>query len=578
MLTTVMTGHHRNRAFTIAAAAALSLMVVSIAAWAQVPIVGNHADEAAELAGGGTSAPRSLRISIAMALRNREELQKLIADQQDPSSALYHRWLTPAEFSDRFGPTADGIAQVEIWLTKAGFSVESARLSRRTVVATAPVPVIEKALALKIGSSADGSTFANLSDPIVPSSIAPLIASIRGLGNTIRVHRDVAVSETRVTPDATQGGRTAFGPKDMWTFYDEAALNAAGTTGTGADCIALIEASDFEDTAVTVFDATFGLPPATVSRVLVDGTNPGVTGGDATTEADLDVEYAHAAAPGAPIAAYLGSGPNGLVDGISQAVTDDTCGAISISFEFCGEGASFYKGTLDPLFAQAAAQGQAVFASAGDEGAAGTRAASNGCVIARRQGVSELAADPNVTAVGGTQSSPTFDQSGNVTGYSTESVWRDVAPIPKTQRGAGGGGRSAVFTKPSYQSGVFPKDKRRSIPDISFAASPSQPGFFFAEGAAVTCCIGGTSIGAPIWAGITALASQSASVARIGGVNPKLYSLGPSGNTSSSGLHDVTSGKNGLNGVQGFKAKPGYDRATGLGTPDIGILVPLLGQ
>jgi subtilase family serine protease len=151
-------------------------------------------------------------------------------------------------------------------------------------------------------------------------------------------------------------------------------------------------------------------------------------------------------------------------------------------------------------------------------------------------------------------------------------------PFQKCQRGAGGGGHSTIFAKPSFQSGVFPRSKKRNIPDISMAASVVAPGFFFAEGGAITCCIGGTSIGAPIWAGISALGAQGAGLTRIGDINPKLYSLGPSGNTSSSGLHDVTAGVNGFRGVQGFKAKPGYDRATGWGTPDIGILAPLLGR
>jgi kumamolisin len=63
----------------------------------------------------------------------------------------------------------------------------------------------------------------------------------------------------------------------------------------------------------------------------------------------------------------------------------------------------------------------------------------------------------------------------------------------------------------------------------------------------------------------------------VGNINARLYALGPLSNTSSSGLHDVTIGNNSFNGVPGYSAKPGYDRATGWGTPDIAILVPLLG-
>jgi kumamolisin len=564
-------------------AAAVLMIVVAAApvfpADSRVTILGNHPDEAAELTGGEVAADRQLRITITLALRNRDQLEELIAQQQDPSSSQYHRWLTPEEFSDRFGPTADDRAAIERWLTSRGLSVESVVGPGREVAAAAAAATVEKTFAVKIATSADGATFANLNDPEVPASVAPLIGSIRGLGNTLRFRNNLVTAAAKVSPQATEGGTTAFGPKDLWTFYDETGLNSAGTTGAGADCIALVETADFDDDAVALFNGTFGLPAITASRVLADGVNPGMGSPNARFESDLDVEYAHTAAPGAPITAYLGAGANATLDALARAVGDNTCGAISLSFEFCGAGPAFFSGTLDPILAQAEAQGQAVFAATGDEGAAGLKATSSGCVVASgAPRVSELAADPHVTAVGGTQFTPTFDSSGNDVGYATESVWHDKASIPKSQRGAGGGGRSSVFAKPSFQSGVFPKDKRRDVPDIALGASLLHPGFFIAVGTPGQLAIaGGTSVGTPVWAGVSALAAQRAGTTRVGNINTKLYTLGPLNNTASSGLHDVTSGNNSFNGVPGFKAKPGYDGATGWGTPDIGILVPMLG-
>ena len=549
------------------------------AADSKITIPGNHPDEAAELTAGEMPADRQLRISITLALRNRDQLEELIAQQQDPSSPEYHRWLTPAQFNDHFGPTADDRAAIEGWLTSSGLSVESLDAAGREVVATGPAATVEKTFAVKIATSADGGTFANLDDPEVPASVASRIGSIRGLGNTLRFKNNLVTAATKVRPQAIESGVTAFGPRDLWTFYDETGLNTAGTTGAGADCIALVESADFEADAVALFDATFGLPAITVSRVLADGTNPGVGSPQAQAESDLDVEYAHTAAPGAPITAYLGAGGNGTLDALARAVSDNTCGAISLSFEICGAGSSFFSGTLDPILTQAEAQGQAVFAATGDEGAAGLKATSSGCVVASGPPrVSELAADPHVTAVGGTQFTPSFDSSGNDVGYATESVWHDKAPIPKSDRGASGGGRSSVFAKPSFQSGVFPKDKHRDIPDVSLGAAAFHPGFFFAVGTPGQFgIVGGTSLAAPVWAGISALAAQSAGTTRVGNLNAKLYALGPLNNTASSGLHDVTMGNNSFNGVPGYNAKPGYDRATGWGTPDIGILVPMLG-
>jgi subtilase family serine protease len=449
----------------------LVLIAVPSLARAQVPLAGGHAAEAAEMAGESEIAPdQTLRISIRMALRNRAELEKLIAQQQDPSSPLYHRWLTPDEFNDRFGPTADDLAMVEGWLTKSGFSVESASMSRHTVVASAGASVAEKTFAVKIAATPDGKIFANLSDPIVPASIAPLIASIHGLGNTMRVKQELSRRPAeQAQPQATIGGRTAFGPRDLWTFYDETGLNGSGTTGAGADCIALVESSDFEDTSLAAFDATFALLPAIVTRVLADGGNPGTAPGDALTEANLDVQYAHAMAPGAPISVYLGedSPPgsgSGLVDGLARAVNDNACGAISLSFAFCGVSSSFYTGTLDPMLMQAAAQGQAVFVSAGDQGAAGLRATAQGCVPARTRTVSELAADPNVIAVGGTQFTPNFDGSGDVTGYSSEAVWHDKAPVPKMPTRCGRWRSQHDFRQALISVGSVPQEQETEHP------------------------------------------------------------------------------------------------------------------
>src|SRR5262245_41035304 len=188
----------------------------------QTAIAGNRIDEATELGASAPMAPdRPVRIKITMALRNKEELDKLLQAQQNPSSPSYHQWLTPDEFNDRFGPTADDLAKIEGWLTKGGFNVESASMSSRTGVATATASAVESSLGARIVTTPDGVDYTNLSDPMVPDSIAPLIGSISGLGNTVHSKADVrSRSEIVVRPEAQVGGTKAFGPKDLWTFYD----------------------------------------------------------------------------------------------------------------------------------------------------------------------------------------------------------------------------------------------------------------------------------------------------------------------------------------------------------------------
>src|SRR5271163_98252 len=140
------------------------------------------------------------------------------------------------------------------------------------------------------------------------------------------------------------------------------------------------------------------------------------------------------------------------------------------------------------MFSKAAAQGQSVFISAGDEGSAGLSAT---CGVASTQNVSEMSADTHVTAVGGTQFVPTYNGSGNDSSSVTESVWNDPA-------GATGGGKSAVFAKPSFQTASTPADGKRDVPDISYGSSHYYPGYYWSNDnsgtAAMECCIGGTSI------------------------------------------------------------------------------------
>jgi subtilase family serine protease len=364
-------------------------------------------------------------------------------------------------------------------------------------------------------------------------------------------------------PGATNGGSTAFGPFDIEKFYNESPLIAGGNSGTGApDCIALPEDSDYLDSAVTLFASAFGFTPFNITRVLPGGTSPGRNGDE--TEALLDIDYAHAAAPGTPIHVYVNAN---LYTSIQSAITDNLCGAISISFIYCSSSASFFTG-LDSLFAQAASQGQSVFVASGDWGAAGLQysAGSNSCVIGTTQNASEMAASPHVTGVGGTQFSPQYDSSGNDTSVvgvapgGIESGWADS-----------GGGASQIFSKPAWQSGPgVPNDGKRDTPDIAIISA--APWVFIGQDSGgspiIQCCWGGTSLSSPIWAGYSRVIAAQAGAARLGLLNPRIYSLA-AGGLLSNGIEDVTSGNNSYNGVTGFNAGAGYDLVTGWGSVDM---------
>jgi kumamolisin len=566
------------------------LLVVPALAHAQSAVhLRDTVSPAAALMTNAAVAPSTMpmEITVRLNLHDAAGMEQLKRDQHDLSSPNYHKWLTSVEFNTRFGPTladADAVAQ---WLTGAGFTVSGMDLDGRSVTAQASAAVVSRTLGVTIVS--DGTLFANTTEPSVPAALAPLIANIEGLHNTFAVKPMIGdhiafgppLSEGPVagsSPDFhPKGGPVAFSPSDMRTYYDETPINQGGNFGKGApDCIALPEISNIHSSTLTAFTKEFGGPAIKFTEVLVDKKNP-KSQGNAELEADLDIEYAHSISPSTPIKAYIGTGNTALQDAIGRAVNDNKCGVISISFGYCGMPASFYTGTLDPLFSKAALNGQTVFAASGDDGAAGLAAQVNGhtiqCVVGNSVNVSEMAADPNVTAVGGTEFAPLYAGNG-ATDISTvldglEAAWDDGG-------GATGGGMSTVFDRPSWQSGpkVTLPGTMRMVPDVAFGASGILPGFYivgYISRANRLAVISGTSIGSPSWAGFSRLIAEADNNPRLGLMNPRLYVLGNMG--SESGLIDVTSGDNTFNGVGGYRALAGYDMTTGWGSPDMSTLL-----
>ena len=213
------------------------------------------------------------------------------------------------------------------------------------------------------------------------------------------------------------------------------------------------------------------------------------------------------------------------------------------------------------MYAQAAAQGQTVLVATGDGGA-------DDCDDGRGASVNVLATNPNVTAVGGTALNAVFDGDGNATGYLSENVWNDA-------KGASGGGPSILFGKPAYQlaPGV-PADGKRDVPDVALLASPYTSGYVAViEGGEIV--VGGTSAAAPNWAGIVALLNQAGLAEGSGALNTRLYAFARQQYAAggSGPFHDVVAGNNSFDGVTGFNAGVGYDLCTGVGTPDVDLLV-----
>jgi subtilase family serine protease len=586
--------------------ATVALIQSPLSAQTVSTLAGNHPLAAETMAPSADADPQQpLSMAVTLSLHNRAELDALLADQQDPTSPEYHRWLTSAQFAARFGPSASEVEEVESWLVAQGFKVTAASAERRVIKFTGTVGQANRAFNVSLKTFGSTGAYANVNDPEIPARFAGVIGYIGGLDNMhafAPATGAIASGQGRLLPDSAVGsdanlestpdsagpapqgiirGYVSFAPSDLQTFYDEKPLLKAHLKGAAAGCIAIVGVSDYRAGALKYFTDHFHLPAAHVTKVLADSSNPGFN--DAEAEALLDLEWSHVAAPKARIKFYTASA---LEDAINAAVTDSPpCGVISISFGYCGEPDSFYGSVLDGMFSEAATQGQSVFIAAGDWGAAGLvySSAARGCVPGDSRSVSEMAADPYVTAVGGTSFNPVYKGSKKKdVGWVSETVWNDSA----ISGGATGGGASAIFAKPAYQSGEgVPNDGVRDIPDVSLIASPNFPGVFVVlesscfkpsgcngKGPLAYGQFGGTSLSAPVWAGISRLIAQAAGKPLLGNLNPKIYTLAGAG-LSAAGFRDVLNGNNSFNGVGGYSAGPGYDQCTGWGAVDIANFV-----
>jgi len=592
-----------------------AFLLVSPPAYAQTAaaVPGNHPALAESLIrSGGLEPARMLSMSVTLALRNQDQLRQLLDDLQNPASTEFHHFLTPYEFAARFGPT--DFDAVRDWLASQGFKVVAINTATRVIQFSGTVAQAEQAFEVGIAAFGDIS-FGNATDPHIPARFAGVIGHIHGLDNlsastpglTVRRIKLVAPSSesslesgrstaqltlpardsesgrapqsgTRSSVPAVvvgKGGPTVFGPSDFYTFYDETQLLSSGVTGSS--CIAIVGDSEFQQSSIASFNMQFKVASSTITTVLADGTDPAFN--DDESEANVDLEWSHAVAPGAASRFYLGNPATAqvdpIVDAIATAVTEDRCPVISISFDYCGQPDSFYTEVLDPLFAQAAAQGQSVITLSGYQGATylSLDSATQQCVTGTSRAVNEMAADPNVTALGGTSFDPHFDAKGNDVGHVAESVWNDSG-------GASGGGVSAIFTKPAFQSGPgVPNDGMRDVPDLSLIAGPPvipvvvdasclfDPNGCTGMGVPILAVFFGTSLSAQAFAGIANLIEQAVG-GRLGNLNPTIYALAYN-DQAGSGFRDVTTGNNDFNGVTGFSAGPGYNQATGWGTVDI---------
>ena len=310
----------------------------------------------------------------------------------------------------------------------------------------------------------------------------------------------------------------------------------ASPNGTG-ETIAIIDAFDAPNLAsdLAVFDAHFGLPaPPSFVKVSESGSSTlPATNASWAQETSLDVEWAHAIAPGASILLVEANSASDLDLGTAVNYARNQPGVVAVSMSW---GGSEFPGeqSVDALFtAPANHPGVAFVTSSGDNGA----------------GVSWPASSANVLSVGGTTLK--LDSSNN---RSSETAWS-----------GSGGGLSRYESEPSYQESVQQYGKR-TTPDVAYDADPNTGVAVYDslayQGQVGWQVYGGTSVAAPQWAALVAIADQGRGKSGPLGTLPgSLYSL------PKTDFYDITVGSN------GHPAPPGYDGVTGRGTPNANLLI-----
>jgi uncharacterized protein (TIGR03437 family) len=537
---------------------------------------------------GGFQMPEMMLL-LKPSAGQQSALQQLIAQQQDPSSPSFHKWLTPEQYADNFGVSAADLGSTVQWLQSQGFTIGNIARSRTWVAFSGTAAQAEIAFHTPIHHyNVNGEAhYGNSTDPSVPAALANVVAGFRGLNDFHPKPR-----AKKAAPEMTSSGGTHhMAPDDFATIYDVAPLYQAGVDGTG-QTIAIPGQSNINVSDNQAFRTKFNLSPLNnVTKVQVGRSNPGFVSGD-QDESNLDVEWSGAVARNATILFYYSTD---VWTSAIYAIDQNQAQVLSMSYGNCEPSDLVDLPSFQAAAQQANAQGMTFLAASGDSGAADCE---DPTALLAQSGlaVDVPAAIPEVTAMGGTtlsdQGGAYWSATNTANGASALSYIPEVA-WNETNLGQGlagtGGGASVFFPRPSWQiaPGV-PNDAARHVPDLAFSAAASHVGYYVYTTGSATY-FGGTSVATPTMAGVVALLNQylvSTGVQTqhgVGNINPTLYRMARDSAVAASVFHDVTGGDNIVpcvtgspncpDGSLGYSAVTGYDQATGLGSVDASNLV-----
>lgn len=479
----------------------------------------------------------SLTLNTNLSAAQQQDLDALLAAQQNPKSSLYHHWLTQEQFGARFGLTDADLKAVTNWLTAQGFTVTSVSKSRNSIHFSGQVWQVESAFHTQMHRmQLNGREHvANVTELQLPAGLASVFLNMRGLDN----FRPKPRAQKRQEPAYSVTDGTTWSnflsPADWATIYDVTPIYSQSCGGSACDGtgmhVGVVGQTNVYKSDITNFRTAAGLSTTItyLNTKCIDPTTAHCTSASSYStagdlgEADLDIEWSGGIAKNATVdyiyAPYEDACPNSgcnsvkdpnttfgfysAFDALEYAVKDYTVNGkvlpvISMSYgdcelsytQFPNVGTGTYLNWVTSIGQQANSQGQTLVTSSGDSG---PFTCENGSYPAQSGVYVDIPADsPNFTGVGGTrlsgdESSPTTywnensTAAGTAKSYISETVWNDTAEnvaANDMNLSASGGGVSTVFSQPSWQNGlVSGQSSHRMVPDVSFAASADHDGY-----------------------------------------------------------------------------------------------------
>jgi kumamolisin len=501
-------------------------------------------------------APSSTKFTVSVVIKRKAPLKAANRSGKERLTRAQYRRLHAAD------PAAIKLVRAfakEFSLTVAA---DTPGPERRTIKLTGTVASMQKAFGVTLlHKTHEGVTYRIREGSItLPSQLVGPIEAVLGLDNRPQAqpHFRLAGQIDDLAAKTAQG--TGFAHPHAaavnisYTPVQVAQLYSfpAGASATG-QTIGIIELGGGYKTAdLATYFKTLGQKTPSVTTVSVDGgKNAPTNANSADGEVMLDIEVAASVAPGAKIVVYFAPNTDqGFIDAVATAVHDTTHNPSVISISWGGPESAWTTQSLNALDAacqSAAALGITITVAAGDNGS--TDGVTDGA-----NHVDFPASSPHVLACGGT----TLQHNG--TAISSEVVWNELA----NKEGATGGGVSNFFPLPTWQANSnVPKPTvtggGRGVPDVSGDADPTTGYSVRVDGQ--NQVIGGTSAVAPLWAGLIALANAQNGKSA-GFIQPAIYAA-----KGKAAFNDITSGTNYSGTPVGFKAGPGWDACTGLGSP-----------